>query len=99
MDEWRVRKWGAVDLVPARFACRGGCVVTEKRAVEDAMMGKKAWNPGAVFLGSDTTWEQCLSGWECCDGEEGSRGLDGQFERAVALFLSKLVMFGGAARC
>ena len=27
-----------------------------------------------------------VSGWECCDGEEGSRGLDGQFERAFALF-------------
>ena len=24
--------------------------------------GGKAWNPGAVFLGSDTTWEQCRGG-------------------------------------
>ena len=25
-------------------------------------MGKKAWNPGAVFLGFGTTWEQCEDG-------------------------------------
>ena len=24
--------------------------------------GGKAWNPGAVFLGSDTAWEQCRGG-------------------------------------
>ena len=26
------------------------------------MMGRRVWNPGAVFLGSDTTWEQCRGG-------------------------------------
>ena len=58
----RVRIWGAVVLVPTRFACRGGGVVAEKGAVEGAMMGRRVWNPGAVFLGSDTTWEQCRGG-------------------------------------
>ena len=31
-----------------------------------------------------------VSGWACCDGEEGSRGLDGQFERPFALLLRSL---------
>ena len=37
-----------------------GFVVHE--IIHIVVMGEKAWNPGAVFLGSDTTWEQCRGG-------------------------------------
>ena len=38
-----------------------------------------------------------VSGWECCDGEEGSRGLDGQFSGLLlccflACFLACMVV-------
>ena len=98
----RVRNWGAVVLVPVRLACRGGSVVTEKREVEDAMVGKKALNRGAVFLDPGTSWEQCRGGSVVTEKEEGSRGLVGSTASSSGLVLrcfSQLVMFGDTARC
>ena len=49
--------------------------------------GEEGMEPGSGV----SRFRHCMgavSGWECCDGEEGSRGLDGQFERAFALLLS-----------
>ena len=33
-----------------------------KERREKVRREKKVWNPGAVFLSSDTTWEQCRGG-------------------------------------
>ena len=75
-------------MVPARFACRGGGVVTEGggRGCYD---GEEGMEPGSG-VSRFRHYMGAVSGWECCDGEEGSRGLDGQFERAFALLLLSL---------
>ena len=60
-------------------------VVTEKKAVEGAMMGEEARRHGTREQGFSvpTLHVGVVSGWdwECCDGEEGSRGLDGHLLR------------------